>query len=76
MAESRIPIDSPRDAAKGAAGGAVAGAVVGLDRAAQVAGDVLRGIFGGLPWEMSASEIVDAVAGGAGTILVEVSHLL
>lgn len=33
----------------------------GLDRAEAVAGDVLRGIFGGLPWEMSPGEIVRAV---------------
>lgn len=55
-------------AAKAGAGTAAAGAVtevtVGLDRAAQAAGDVLRGIFGGLPWQMSPSEIVDAVTGG------------
>lgn len=33
----------------------------GLDRASQAAGDVLRGIFGGLPWQMSPGEIVSAV---------------
>lgn len=35
----------------------------GLDMAAQAAGDVLRGIFGGLPWEMDPGAIVDAVTG-------------
>lgn len=46
-----------------AGGGLVADAAEGngLDIARQAAGDVLRGIFGGLPWEMSPSEIVDAV---------------
>lgn len=33
----------------------------GLDKAEAAAGDVLRPIFGGVPWEMSADEIVDAV---------------
>lgn len=33
----------------------------GLDRAEAAAGEVLRGIFGGLPWEMSAGEIARAV---------------
>jgi hypothetical protein len=56
---------------KGAAGTAGSAGVVGgvadalegngLDRASQAAGDTLRGIFGGLPWEMSAGEIVSAV---------------
>lgn len=54
---ARAAIDSVRDAASR-----------GLDRAAEAAGDTLRGIFGGLPWEMSPSEIVDAVTpGGAGS---------
>lgn len=48
----------------GAVGGAVTEATVGLNKAASAAGDVLTGIFGGLPWEMSPSAIVDAVAGG------------
>lgn len=53
---------------KALAGGGTAGGVIsidktiGLDRAAQAAGDVLGGIFGGLPWEMDPSAIVDAVA--------------
>jgi hypothetical protein len=52
---------------RGAVIAVVTEATVGLDRAAQAAGDVLTGIFGGLPWEMSPGEIVDAVAGGGGS---------
>lgn len=33
----------------------------GLDKAEDAAGEFLEPIFGGVPWEMSASEIVDAV---------------
>lgn len=59
------PIENTVDAAKGAGAG-IAGTLAmdasgGLDVAGRVAGDVLRGIFGGLPWEMSPGEIVDAV---------------
>lgn len=70
---------SAAGAAKGGAVGTLAAGAVdvatgngfdqlraGLDIASQAAGDVLRGIFGGLPWEMSPSEIVEAVTGGAG----------
>lgn len=62
-------VENSRDAAKGGAVGAGIGAVAenatnGLSRAAEAAGDVLRGIFGGLPWEMDASGIVDAVSPG------------
>lgn len=49
----------------GIVGAAAAGSEVafgGLSRASSAAGDVLRGIFGGLPWEMAA----DAIASGGG----------
>lgn len=67
---SRVPmIDNSEDAGLGAAAGAVGGAVVSnLEQATQAAGDVLRGIFGGLPWQMSWSEIVSAVSGKSGVI--------
>lgn len=49
----------------GGAGGILGGVDIlegnGLDRAEAAAGEVLRGIFGGLPWEMSPGEIVRAV---------------
>ena len=61
-------IDS--EAAKGGAAGAAATAAteatVGLERAFAAAGDVLQGIFGGLPWEMDPFEIVEAVGGEGG----------
>lgn len=44
-------------------GGAADSAAQGLSTASDKAGDVLEGIFGGLPWELSATEIVDAVTG-------------
>lgn len=53
----------------GLVGAAAAGseaAFGGLSRASSAAGDVLRGIFGGLPWEMAADAITDAVASGGG----------
>lgn len=57
--------------AAGTAGGAFGTADImeggGLDKAAEMAGGVLNGIFGGLPWEMSASSIVDAVTGSGGS---------
>jgi len=37
-------------------------AAQGLSQAADAAGDVLRGLFGGLPWELSPDAIVDAVS--------------
>lgn len=54
-----------KGALAGAAGGAAAGVTGGLKKAAGAAGDVLTGIFGALPWEMSPGEIVNAVTGGA-----------
>lgn len=39
----------------------------GLDRAAEVAGDVLRGIFDALPWELGGE-----VSEVAGTVVFEV----
>lgn len=60
-----------KETAAGGVGAAVLAAAAdvaegsGLDKAAAAAGDVLRGIFGGLPWEMTPSEIVNAVANGA-----------
>lgn len=56
--------DAAKGAAAGFAGTVAADAAGGLDVAGRVAGDVLRGIFGGLPWEMSPGEIVHAVTGG------------
>lgn len=53
-----------RGVATGAATSAVTEATVGLDTAAAKAGDVLGGIFGGVPWELDPGAIVDAVAGG------------
>lgn len=50
-------------AASGAIGGAVGAGAAGLGRAAEVAGGILRGIFGGLPWDMDPGAIVNAVAG-------------
>lgn len=55
--------------AVGGAGGIAADVTVGLDRAAQAAGDVLNGIFGGLPWEMDPGAIVDAVAGSSAQVI-------
>lgn len=60
-------------AAVGSAGAAATAQVTnGLERAKEVAGDTLRGIFGGLPWEMAGKAISDAVSGGgdaAATVL-------
>lgn len=53
----------------GGAGGIAADVTVGLDRAAQAAGDVLNGIFGGLPWDLSPSAIVDAVMGSSAQVI-------
>lgn len=50
----------------GAAGTAIADATVGLERAWSAAGGVLEGIFGGAPWDMAWTSIVDAVGGGGG----------
>jgi len=57
------------EAASAAIGGAVgigADVVVGLDRAAAQAGDVLRDVVGGLPWELAGdvSELVSALVVG------------
>lgn len=42
---------------------AAAGEVAtGLGRAAQVAGDTLRNMFGGLPWEMGGQEVAEAAS--------------
>jgi len=66
--------------AKGGLGAGAAAAVtevtVGLDRAAQAAGDTLRGIFGGLPWEMAADAITNAVGGGGGGASAEAAGQL
>ena len=62
-------LDAEKGAAAGAAGaaGAVAADVTGgLERATAAAGDVLRGIFGGLPWSMDPTSIIEAVGGGGG----------
>lgn len=42
----------------------------GLDRAREMAGSVLDGIFGFMPWEMSGGEVADA-AGQAAVIAVD-----
>lgn len=59
----------------------------GFDKAEAAAGEILRPIFGGVPWEMSASEIVDAVvpnflpdfipgaADAATTVVANLHHL-
>ena len=57
--------DAEKGMAAGAGGTILADATVGLERAAQAAGDVLRGIMGGLPWEMDPFSIVEAVGGGS-----------
>jgi len=66
--DTHIPrIESAAEAGKGALAGLAGGAAAvggGLEVAANAAGDVLRGIFGGLPWQMSSSEIVSAVTPG------------
>lgn len=57
----------------GAAGAGVAAVgelTVGLDKAAAMAGGVLRGIFGGLPWE-SGTDVSNSTAS---TIVVDVSN--
>lgn len=78
---SRVPgAESTREAVIGAAGGAVgtigAAAVVGLEKASAMAGEVLRGIFGAVPWELSWSEIVSAVGGKGAALVPEVlGHL-
>jgi hypothetical protein len=63
---SHVPTPDLSDGQKGAAGGAgatiVTDATVGLERAASAAGDVLRSIFGGLPWELGA-DVSGEVAG-------------
>lgn len=46
-----------------ALGGVADSASQGLSTAKEKAGDVLEGIFGGVPWEMSPDSIVDAVTG-------------
>lgn len=55
--------------AKAKAAGGAAAVFAGLDVATgkglDVAAGVLDGIFGGMPWEMSPGEIVNAVTGGA-----------
>lgn len=59
-----VPDISGGQAAAGAtASAALTEATVGLEKAWQKAGDVLSGIFGGRPWEMSWQSIVDAVGG-------------
>jgi len=65
-----IPDISAGQAAAGIGGGAaLTELTVGLDRASAAAGDVLTGIFGGLPWEMAPEAIVDAVGGGSATLV-------
>lgn len=53
-------------AVAGAGGTVAADMTVGLERATAAAGDVLRGIFGGLPWDLSPQSIIEAVGGGGG----------
>lgn len=53
--------DAQQGAAAGMATVGVEAGFNGLSRARAVAGDVLAGIFGGVPWEMGPDAIVDAV---------------
>ena len=63
-----IDSEAVKGGAAGAAATAATEATVGLERAAAAAaaGDVLQGIFNGLPWEMDPFEIVEAVGGEGG----------
>lgn len=69
--------EAAQAAGVGAAGGAVGyGIVEGLQTAAAKAGPVLRSIFGGLPWNMDPSSIIDAVVGGVSGVGVILPSLL
>lgn len=63
------PSDAQKGAIAGAAGAAITDFAVGLERAAAVAGDILTGIFGALPWNLTGQETAQAVNETAGVVV-------